>query len=78
MTSREMFHQMLNSRSNPERAYKLLSGMAAAASAADSLPDSLTSEERVAKLTDRLNACKNPRKVYAAAMALAPIIRKIV
>lgn len=35
MTNREMFHQMLNSRSNPQRAYAILSNLAAAASNSD-------------------------------------------
>lgn len=30
----------------------------------------------IEKLTARLNACKNPRRVYNALMALAPIIRE--
>lgn len=35
MTSREMFHQMLNSRSNPQRAYAILSNLASVASNSD-------------------------------------------
>lgn len=30
----------------------------------------------IEKLTARLNACKNPRRVYNALMELAPIIRE--
>lgn len=30
----------------------------------------------IENLTERINACKHPRRVYAAALALAPIIRE--
>lgn len=78
MTAREMFHQMLNSRRNPERAYRLISALAAVASAANDIPDGLTSAECPANLTDRLNACDNPNEAYEAAMTLAPMIRETV
>ncbi len=30
----------------------------------------------IEKLTERINACKHPRRVYATALTLAPIIRE--
>jgi len=72
MTARELFHQQLNSRRDPERAYRLLSALAAIASAADCTP------ECPAKLPARLNACKNPNEAYDAAMTLVPMIRETV
>lgn len=65
---RAMFHQMLNSRRDPERAYAILSGMASIASA----PEKTNNE----KLCEMINSCKNPRLVYNALLALAPIIRE--
>jgi hypothetical protein len=70
MTNREMFHQMLNSRPDPRRAYEILSGMASTAAA---LKEGSTQYPNIRKLAEAIYDTGCADQIMAALPALLGI-----